>query len=56
MEGDVQSALCALSNQIISIHTLRMVGDFHGLGGIVPCLAISIHTLRMEGDAGAGHR
>ena len=36
---------------IISIHTLRMEGDFDRIALRAEAAAISIHTLRMEGDS-----
>ena len=35
---------------LISIHTLRVEGDFSLLDNIIEFFTISIHTLRVEGD------
>ena len=48
MEGDVTSSIRYIINYI-SIHTLRMEGDYFGQRFFFAIL-ISIHTLRMEGD------
>ena len=51
MGGDFQSFLCALYNQIISIHTTRVGGDAL-LALFAKFYLISIHTTRVGGDLG----
>ena len=50
MEGDIDLTTENL-HWYISIHSLRMEGDFVKLDGEKILLAISIHSLRMEGDS-----
>ena len=50
MEGDLVNREF-LVEFFISIHSLRMEGDFHGFCPPVNTI-ISIHSLRMEGDRG----
>ena len=49
MEGDRSHVCDGLSVQLISIHSLRMEGDFKLLYALLDA-PISIHSLRMEGD------
>ena len=49
MEGDL-ILLISIHLYIISIHSLRMEGDWWQDVANVQQLAISIHSLRMEGD------
>ena len=52
MEGDWYSRLAAADMDAISIHTLRVEGDFLRSFRFISTPPISIHTLRVEGDGG----
>ena len=49
MEGDV-SFLLRFQSMCISIHSLRMEGDYKIVLNGTYGISISIHSLRMEGD------
>ena len=50
MEGDVYTCPLLMCNHTISIHALRVEGDYKHFFNRFAEVKISIHALRVEGD------